>query len=1183
MPTDENKQQSTEVTSQSTDDSTAGDILEQLKADNASTINIYKLEQKLLRLVTNIDKTATHENKSITQLKRDFNDVTKSIKNIDKTMSTVGTTLSSVDSSMRQVLSLLEQIHEIHSSSASTPPPVPVNPLTDSASLANLADLLDKHSSNSSVDTSDMVTLTNLTELFDTHFKNTDDSNATDITLASLTALLDRYVQDLRDGIVSAVESSNLAEVLDRYNQHDSGDLSDESKLSQLLRQRQQFIDDYDGSMDYDEFQEHIDDFDDAIARLTELLDRQNKVELLRAQAADDYSTLQNPFESDLKDLISRYESGDISEESFKIFLSSLQEQIDSQIDMIDEARRTWQDDGTRSLSRSYEQERAQVEKDYNDRFKTLTDMYTAQVPDEDGNIMSDADYSDAILQLTGERNDALSSVDSMIKVTQSLDNFINDFASGNTYDVKTGENHTAAAAIQTVGAIGGELGGEAVGAAIGTAIGGPVGTIVGGIIGDVVGSKIEAVGDLLADRIDYFVNHSKKTRDEILKAGLDKIRSDVKDMATYSIEIYEGAAKSIYDAWDKNISQVNATQGYTKEALNTLQDSVAQRLQKEGYGNTINASEYVDQLANTLNANLGGPLAEAFAAQNLILQKAVPEIDLSASAAEFAAIYTNATRQGGNGEEQMVAAMNEVAGAAKALETVTGGNNQFLKETGALLTKATEVINIAGGNADQIAGLTTQMMASEAAITSVAPQLNGFTNELVGILMNNNDATAVSLRAIMNDMNSNIGVSATSFMQSFMSDTQGTLSTAFAAIQKFIDQNENDASRQEFLHAMESVFGVQGSKLAQIDFGSVAAQIAQTNTSTNMAALTDAENLVRGGETTTLEEQLLANTANQLLATNAIASTLDNSLMRKLEANELTMEKVVYSLQAEQSVDLAENTLDFFTGIFDLITSLLDPFGLFDGLITSINAGTSAAIDAERYVVTTTASSIGSAVANSSASAANDFANTIGGATAVIAAAETKSTDAMVGAIAAAGVSPTFEGMMMDYSMTQATAAQASARASAESNAISYASMEQQARQSSEYQQKQDEAMQQNSKYEEDKAAAREQQKAEQEAENIRNLENHDNIVIIKDAIDGLNISEYLTPILDEHRTHTEQIKDLQAQTTEIVRLLSTVLEYSLVTSPEFASTMSFDEKSRIMDNGYVGGLKNGALAAFL
>lgn len=1049
MPNDENKnpQPTPENDGSSTEESTAGDILEQLKADAASTANLYKLEMKLFKTVTNVDKTLTKEYKMVTQIKNKLDNIGTSVVSMDRNVGTINTAISSVDTNLKRIITLLERAQN------------------------------------------------------------------------------------------GRFDNSNNGTLSSRNSTTPSSSTSDDNRLAEIER--------------------------------------------ILAEVTGNYGSVRNPLEEDLKKLIERYKNDDISEESFKIFLTTLQSFIDAQNDVLEQARRDWKDDGTFRFANDGQRQRRETEQEYDDRFRQLTDMYRAQIPDENGHVMSDDEYSDAIRQLAGERNDALSSIDSLISVEQSLDKFISDFSSGRTYNARTGENHTAAAAMSTLGEIGGQLGGEAVGAAIGTAIGGPAGTIIGGIIGDVVGSKIEALGDIIGDQLDYLANHSKKTRDEILQAGMDKIRNDVKDMATYSIEIYESSTKALYDAWDKNLGQVTATQGYTKEALNTLQDSVAQRLQEEGYGTTINASEYLDQLSNTLNANLGGKLAEAFAAQNLILQKAVPEVDLSTSAAQFAAIYTNANRQGRNGEEEMISAMNEIAGAAKALEEVTDGNNQFLKETSNLLSKATEVVNIAGGNADQISGLTTQMMASEAAITSLSPQLSGFTSELVGILMNNNDATAVSLRAIMNDLNSNIGVSATSFMQSFMEDTKGTLSTAFAAIQRFIDQNENEASRQEFLKAMESVFGVSGSKLAQIDFGSVSEQIAQTNTSTNMAALTDAENLVRSGETTTLEEQLVANTSNQLLATNAISATLDNKLMRKLEANELSMEKIVYSLQATQSVELAENTLGFFTKISDLLMSILDPFGLLDGLMTSVNAATSAAIDAERYMVTSTMSSIGSAVADSSAGAANVLANTIGGATAVMAAAQTKSTDAMVLAVEAAGVSPTFEHMMLDYSFASKEAQEVAAARSAESNAVSYAAMEQQSRQSSEYQQKQEEAMQQDARYEEDKAAAREQQRAAQEAEDIRNLENHDNIVIIKDAIEGLDMSEYLSPILDEHRTHTEQIKELQTQTVEIVRLLSTVLEYKIATSSEFASTISFDEKARIMNNGYVGGLNNGYMAS--
>ena len=395
------------------------------------------------------------------------------------------------------------------------------------------------------------------------------------------------------------------------------------------------------------------------------------------------------------------------------------------------------------------------------------------------------------------------------------VDQFVSNFTGllNNSFDKSTGENHAAKQATSVVGGIASEVIGEKAGAAIGTAIGGPVGTVIGEVVGDIVAAKVGAVFGAIGDHLDYLVNQGKKSRDEILRAGFDKIEKDVKAMATYSIEIYESASQNIYSAWDKNLSSINATQGYTKQALNTLQDAVAQRLMSEGYGNTIDASKYLDQLSSTLNAHLGGELAEAFAAQNLILQKAVPEVDLSSMAAQFAAIYTNANAEGGNGEEEMIEAMNQVAGAAKALEQVTGGNNQFLTQTGSILTKATELVNRADGNASQISGLATQMMAAEAPLTALAPQLSGFTTELVDILTNNNDATAVSLRAIMNDIDSNIGVSSTAFMESFMNDTQGTLSTAFQAIQQFIDNNQNEASRQEFLQAMESVFGISGSK----------------------------------------------------------------------------------------------------------------------------------------------------------------------------------------------------------------------------------------------------------------------------------------------------------------------------------------------------------------------------------
>lgn len=1098
MPTnDTNNNQDTNGLGQTdTQDIEAGDVLEQLKAESATSANLYKLELKLFNTVKSIDKTMTKEYKLFIQGRKSLDHIDSTLASIKSDTRNLATAMSSVDSGLRRILEALGHIRD------------------DGIASGN-------GNSNGSGNNS-----------------NTSNSNAS--------VLEDRLKQERRE----------LERLRRQYDNNEIDDAEFAANAEPVIQ-----------SIDHLEHQLNI---------IYEALANHSRI-------YENYQTAEELAKQQRRDLIDSFATGEITEQQLKDSLDALREATESHSDVLRDAEAAWKGDSKFSFAKEAKNLKAGIEQDFDARKADLIDRFNRQVPDENGNVMDNDMFTEAMNNLMGERSTAMANVtgalgvqgiDNIAKVGGILDNFINQFSSGNTYNAKTGENHTAAAATEAAGAIGGTLVGAEVGAAIGTAIGGPVGTVVGGIIGDLVGSKIEALTGLIADRLDYLANHSKKTRDEILKAGFDKISQDVKAMATYSIEIYETSTKNIYAAWDKNLSQITATQGYTKEALNSLQDSVAQRLKAEGYGATIDASKYLDQLANTLNANLGGQLAEAFSAQNLILQKAIPEVDLSQSAAQFAAIYAQANKQGGNGEDTMIAAMNEIAGAAKALEDVTEGNNQFLKQTGTLLTKATEVVNIAGGNADQIADLTTQMMASEAAITSVAPQLSGFTNELISVLMNNNDATAVSLRAIMNDINSDIGVSATSFMQSFMSDTQGTLSTAFAAIQKFIDQNENEASRQEFLHAMESVFGVQGSKLAQIDFGSVSDLISKVNTSTNMAALTKAENLVRAGETTSLEEQLVANTTNQLLATNAISATLDNKLMRQLEQNELSMERIVYSVQATQSVELAQNTLDFFTKITDLIMSIIDPFGLFDMFTTKINAATSTAIDAERYAVTAAMSNVGSTVASSVAGAQNSFANTIGGATAVIAASQTKSTDAMVFAVENSGVAPTFEHMMLDYAAASKAAQAAIANNQAESNVISYASMEQQAKSSSEYQQKQQDAMDQDRQYEEEKKAQQELQQQRAEEERLWEEENHGNIVIIKDALDDYNNSlreNYLSPILDEHKTHTDQLNDLKKQTAELVNLVSTIIEWSMVQSPEFASTISPDERTRIMDNGYV------------
>lgn len=725
---------------------------------------------------------------------------------------------------------------------------------------------------------------------------------------------------------------------------------------------------------------------------------------------------------------------------------------------------------------------------------------------------------------------------------------------------------------------IGGGVVGNAVSGAIKVALPG----VVGGLLGEYAEKIVGGLTGNLADYFGYLTTNQQAKRDEIIKSGFDKIRKDVNDMATYSIDIYNDSITKIYSAWDQNLGKITATQGYTKEALNTLQDAVAQRLQTEGYGNVINAADYITELSNTLNSRLGGELAEAFAAQNLILQKAVPEVNLSAMGETFASIYRNAELQGQSGEDTMIAAMNQIAGATKALEDMTSGNNQFISQIDNFLKKASEVVLQSGGSADQVADLATQMMAAEAPLAALAPQLNGFTSVLVDKLLSGNDATAVALRAIMNDIDNRIGVNETAFRQSFMEDTQGVLSTAFEAIGQFINDNSNEAAQFEFYRAMESVFGISANQLAQVDFTNIAAQVAEASTSANIKALTDAENLVHSGETTTLEEQLVANTSNQLLATNAIADTIDNRLMRKLEQNELTLERQIYVLQAEQVVNLAEHTMSYFTKFIDILRHAVDPLGLLDGLGELINGGFSAVMDAQKYLTTATASSVGSAVADSSAAQSQTIANTVGTAMQVGAQSILTLGQATVGEMESvvknSGVVDSFSEMMKSQERT-ASAAQsvvsgqadmaASVRESAttqESLADSFRRTEDNIKATKEYQDKLANANDATSKYEQKRDEAYQQLRAQQAAEMAMTTANHDNIAAIRESVSKLDeLSNYLSPILDENRNQSNLLQSLAEKVDKLVLAVTNKATQPAPTSVVPNVNTSYNERNRI------------------
>ena len=110
MNNNQNNQNNPDTDVNGADDTNPGDILDQLKADSASLANIYKLESKMLKIVTNADKTLTKEHKLVMQSKKNLDGIAAAMNALNQNVTAISTTMSSVDDTLRQVLETLRNI-----------------------------------------------------------------------------------------------------------------------------------------------------------------------------------------------------------------------------------------------------------------------------------------------------------------------------------------------------------------------------------------------------------------------------------------------------------------------------------------------------------------------------------------------------------------------------------------------------------------------------------------------------------------------------------------------------------------------------------------------------------------------------------------------------------------------------------------------------------------------------------------------------------------------------------------------------------------------------------------------------------------------------------------------------------------------------------------------------------------
>lgn len=105
MPTNDTNNQNNQNTEgfgqDDTQDASAGDILEQLKSESANSSNIYKLELKMYRTMTSIDKAMTKEYKLFIQGSKTLDSMNSTLSSIKSDTKSSVAALTSVDTNLR--------------------------------------------------------------------------------------------------------------------------------------------------------------------------------------------------------------------------------------------------------------------------------------------------------------------------------------------------------------------------------------------------------------------------------------------------------------------------------------------------------------------------------------------------------------------------------------------------------------------------------------------------------------------------------------------------------------------------------------------------------------------------------------------------------------------------------------------------------------------------------------------------------------------------------------------------------------------------------------------------------------------------------------------------------------------------------------------------------------------------
>lgn len=468
---------------------------------------------------------------------------------------------------------------------------------------------------------------------------------------------------------------------------------------------------------------------------------------------------------------------------------------------------------------------------------------------------------------------------------------------------------------------------------------------VVLGYLADAFGPIKEKFNDFKDDISDAF-NRTMRSAEKNIDLAQDRLMADVKSLVEEPFEILKDAANEVYDVWDSNLRQINGTQGYTKEDLQSLMGAYASRLRAEGLSSAIGTTDITENLTKVLDAGLSGTIAEEFAYVATKLGAAIPTQDFFGYASTYAQVASQAMQDGLSQSEAIAKANQELetfaSGLLYASRELTGGFTTGLTDGSALYQQAVQIAQAAqSDNISQIASVLTSVSAIGG---SVAPDLtSGLIDAVYKAAVGGNDSNIVALRSL-----AGINASNTEFLRQLAKNPQKVFADMFEGLGQM--QTMSQDNYMEVAEALSDTFGVSMDALARVDFQYLAENIRSMETSVD--SLQENVSHLASGETTTSAEALRMQQINEYMIDEGLAYVLDNEVARSIQEHMWDEQIARELMEATYAVELQGSALSFLQSIFsavDAIMTILNPFRLISKIADlATTAAQSTALEAD-------------------------------------------------------------------------------------------------------------------------------------------------------------------------------------------------------------------------------------------